>query len=416
MVERNTFLEVPSAMPEPLFRHATAPPVSSSSATAPPATYPDKVQEQVSCDRAGTGTTEATSAAEDEFFDCEENEDEDDPPSDQAPPLKDFPPSPQAWPSRPDVLEGLEADVELQPLCIQRNVTFDWFESPSPLTGVPAATPAPAPDPGPPVVIAAVGGSPNLPTVGLTLPPPPPFNPAPATLDANAPSPTSPPPQAPPPPPFEAAPEMQEPELPRAPSAPPLPAYSAEAPSGEAADKVTDSQLEVMQPTLTRRLSDSGCTHVHWTVDAKRLETKDKQAVSPVFTIDFPECGKQTFKLVLYPTVVNDNKRGAGFKKAKGRGRVVLKCESELPETVPKLVFRISIGKGDKRQAPRGPVANNFAEHSCCGLPKCQEEWHFSTAVDEATRTGNSEWLHGICDHITLCSGCILSFTKPHLP
>merc|ERR1711988_1682652 len=76
--------------------------------------------------------------------------------------------------------------------------------------------------------------------------------------------------------------------------------------------------------------------------------------------------------------------RGASFKKAKGKGRVLLKCEAQLPQDSPELGFRIGIGRGDKLQLPRGPVAHDFSEQSMRGLAKAEEEWDFNSAVDES--------------------------------
>jgi hypothetical protein len=124
--------------------------------------------------------------------------------------------------------------------------------------------------------------------------------------------------------------------------------------------------------------------HVSWQVDARKLESQDKQAVSPQFVVALPVLGPQPFKIALYPKVTSDAKRGASFKKAKGKGRVVLKCEAQLPQGVPAIGFRIGIGRGEKMQLPRGPVAHNFSEQSMCGLAKAEEEWDFNAAVDES--------------------------------
>merc|ERR1712196_238554 len=70
------------------------------------------------------------------------------------------------------------------------------------------------------------------------------------------------------------------------------------------------------------------------------------------------------------------------FKKAKGKGKVLLKCEAQLPLGIPDICFRIGIGRGDKLQQPRGPVAHNFSEQSMRGLAKKEEEWDFHAAVD----------------------------------
>jgi len=143
---------------------------------------------------------------------------------------------------------------------------------------------------------------------------------------------------------------------------------------------------EVNRPSVLEQVNvASGHTILHWAVDAKKLESQDKQCVSPQFDVRFPGHSPQTFQLVVYPTAVNDGRRGAGFKKAKGRGRVVLKCQSpELPSGYPQVSFSISIGKGDLLQPTRGPVSHSFHEQSVCGLPKKKEEWDFRSGVDES--------------------------------
>jgi hypothetical protein len=110
--------------------------------------------------------------------------------------------------------------------------------------------------------------------------------------------------------------------------------------------------------------------------------------VSQVFKVELPGHGPTPFKLVLYPKAVNDGKHGAGFKKAKGKGRVVLKCEAQLPESLSNICFRVGVGragKGSETLQPfRGPIVENFFEHSCHGLPKVEEEWDFSASVEDS--------------------------------
>lgn len=159
---------------------------------------------------------------------------------------------------------------------------------------------------------------------------------------------------------------------------------------GSQDDAVGSSAGPPPQPqTLTRHYStNSGYFRVHWTVDARKLRGNDKQAVSPPFELSF---GNQfpnvTFKLMLYPKVVNDAKGGASFKKARGRGYVQLKCEAELSEAIANVSFRVSIGSGVSMQEPRGPVSHNFSSSAVCGLPKEQEEWDFSNVVDQESMT-----------------------------
>jgi len=135
--------------------------------------------------------------------------------------------------------------------------------------------------------------------------------------------------------------------------------------------------------TLSRSQSQgSGRSWIHWTVDARKLRGNDKQAVSPPFDLG-GHFSQVTFKMMLYPTAINDGKGGASFKKARGRGYVQLKCEAELLEAAANVSFRIHVGK----QPPRGPVQHNFLHSAVCGLPKEIEEWDFGAAVDNESMT-----------------------------
>merc|ERR1711920_250875 len=127
---------------------------------------------------------------------------------------------------------------------------------------------------------------------------------------------------------------------------------------------------------------DNGYTQVCWAVDARKLDSQDKQQVSPSFDVCFPGHEPQTFHLIIYPTVVNDGRRGAGFKKAKGRGKLVLKCQSlELPPNFPVVAFWFSVGKGNTML--RG-WCHNFIEQSCGALPKGKDQWDFKASVDDS--------------------------------
>jgi hypothetical protein len=127
---------------------------------------------------------------------------------------------------------------------------------------------------------------------------------------------------------------------------------------------------------------------VHWAVDSRKLEGQDKQAVSPVFKVDLPGCGPTPFKLVLHPKATSDTKHGAGFKKAKGQGRIVLKCEAQMPESHSEISFRMGVGRagdGSKTlQAVRGPQSADFCEHTCHGLAKHEENWDFTASVEDS--------------------------------
>lgn len=209
-------------------------------------------------------------------------------------------------------------------------------------------------------------------------PPPPPVAPAPFI---GTPLPVLPPPPPPPAMPSMPAPDFVAPSPHEAPKA--TPGHNPGA--GIAAVLATELRQSGL---LVRPTTSAGCTHVHWTVDARKLEGQDKQAVSPVFSVELPGYGPTPFKLVLYPKATNDGKHGAGFKKAKGHGRVVLKCEAQLPENLADVSFRVGVGRpGPEKetlQPFRGPVSQNFFEHSCHGLLKSDEDWDFSASVDES--------------------------------
>eukprot|EP00929_Paragymnodinium_shiwhaense_P118832 TRINITY_DN90729_c0_g1_i1.p1 TRINITY_DN90729_c0_g1~~TRINITY_DN90729_c0_g1_i1.p1 ORF type:complete len:462 (-),score=99.69 TRINITY_DN90729_c0_g1_i1:142-1527(-) len=139
---------------------------------------------------------------------------------------------------------------------------------------------------------------------------------------------------------------------------------------------------------------------VRWNVDAKKLKVKDKVVVSPSFNLStdclsaapaeglvLPGALGCTFRMVMYPTAVSDRKGGASFRKAKGRGSVHLKCESQLTEAVGsvlsvRFLIRSPCEDDPHQEPPRGPVVHNFFESGFCSLPKNEAEWDFGRATD----------------------------------
>lgn len=236
------------------------------------------------------------------------------------------------------------------PIALESFGTEDPFEKPFEPAFVPLPSrPAQCGPPPPPVAPAPLIGCP------IPLPPPPP----PAQM------------------PLTPAPELEAP-------APELEAPMAQPGHTPGAGVTALAETDLRQAgLLVRPATASGCTHVHWAVDVRKLEGQDKQAVSQVFMVELPGPGPTPFKLVLYPKATNDGKHGAGFKKAKGHGRVILKCEAQLPESLSDVSFRVGVGRAGTLQAFRGPVMENFFEHSCHGLPRTEEDWDFSASVGE---------------------------------
>merc|ERR1719162_1463994 len=102
---------------------------------------------------------------------------------------------------------------------------------------------------------------------------------------------------------------MDMPGAPEAPRAPP-----SRTPGASAAALL---DTELCKPgVIVRTAASAGCTHVHWAVDARKLQRRDKQHVSPQFMVTLPNHGPTPFKIVLYAKdgVVNGRK-GAGFLK-----------------------------------------------------------------------------------------------------
>eukprot|EP00928_Gymnodinium_smaydae_P027260 TRINITY_DN21134_c0_g1_i1.p1 TRINITY_DN21134_c0_g1~~TRINITY_DN21134_c0_g1_i1.p1 ORF type:complete len:556 (-),score=145.54 TRINITY_DN21134_c0_g1_i1:83-1639(-) len=196
-----------------------------------------------------------------------------------------------------------------------------------------------------------------------------------AGVCASLPPALSPPPALPPPPSYWAPcglPAAREPPPP---------------PPGVAATKVWLSCEGAPKAAglLSTRDATTGATRVFWAVDSRKLDSQDKQAVSPDFLLPVPgDDGPQPFRMLLRPTPKNDGRRGSGFKKSKGRGRVELKCEVPRPSGAGAIVFRIAVGRGPLQQPARDPVSYNFADNgSCCTLAKAQEEWDLRAAVDD---------------------------------
>jgi len=160
------------------------------------------------------------------------------------------------------------------------------------------------------------------------------------------------------------------------------------APALIAADPCIGSHFLSAVPPTAHTISHavSAATGVHrvvWTVDAEKLRSQERQAVSPSFELPMGE--SVVSRLVIFPKPAAGARGGASFKKSKGWGSVQLKCEASSGFAI----FQVSIGDGSGNfpKQPRGPVRHNFADHSTCGLPKDLEQWDFGKAVSKATQT-----------------------------
>jgi len=275
---------------------------------------------------------------------------------------------------------------------LERTVTRDWYESREDWSWVDAACMSPSdshqqgivPVVTPPTTTVAAWPEGNVQPLPRQEPPPPPTTSPRVTGDEWAPAPVSSESRAVP---------AVTPAWPPPASVPLMVAVPPTAPtmaSGSSDAVSLPSVIPAAQPqTLTRDFCViTGCFRTLWWVDARKLRGNDKQAVSPPFEMSsgdsFPGV---TFKMMIYPKVMNDQKGGASFKKARGKGLVQLKCEAELSEATANFSFRISIGTGENKQAPRGPKVHNFAASAVCGLDKDEEEWDFQSVVDPESMT-----------------------------
>jgi hypothetical protein len=132
---------------------------------------------------------------------------------------------------------------------------------------------------------------------------------------------------------------------------------------------------------VTHHASSRGTTSVmciQWTVDARKLNSKDNVIVSPSF--DLPLVQPTPFKIMLQPKQLSSRKGGQCFQKCRGVGTVLLKCEVGVPEGAANLTVKSSVGK------------ERFARHqehdfSQCGVCSMPHVWNFCQAVDANTRS-----------------------------
>eukprot|EP00933_Yihiella_yeosuensis_P044516 TRINITY_DN3974_c0_g2_i1.p1 TRINITY_DN3974_c0_g2~~TRINITY_DN3974_c0_g2_i1.p1 ORF type:complete len:478 (+),score=93.28 TRINITY_DN3974_c0_g2_i1:97-1434(+) len=142
---------------------------------------------------------------------------------------------------------------------------------------------------------------------------------------------------------------------------------------------------------LQRSFSIASSIHrIRWTVDARKLKSTDREAVSPQFELTFG--APVMFKMIMKPKAVSNERGGSCFKRSRGKGTVELRSinldsTSELA-VKPVVTFRIGVGSSTiKPEKIRGPVRHDFSEKPISGLPDGQAIWDFGRCVDEATQT-----------------------------
>lgn len=150
----------------------------------------------------------------------------------------------------------------------------------------------------------------------------------------------------------------------------------------------TSSSSTQKRPQVLQRAFSvaSRICRIRWTVDARKLRSTDREAVSPPFDLSY--AGPVTFKMIMRPKAISSERGGSCFKRSRGRGTIELRCmaESDASER-PVVTFRIGVGSKEKPDKLRGPVRHDFSEKLICGLPDGQAIWDFSKTVDEVTQT-----------------------------
>eukprot|EP00435_Cladocopium_sp_Y103_P042868 s429_g11.t5 len=129
--------------------------------------------------------------------------------------------------------------------------------------------------------------------------------------------------------------------------------------------------------------SKGGKELIRWRVDGRKLETQEKQILSPEFELKLPGLGTSAaFRLMILAKETR-GKGGRGFLKAKGAGRLFIKCaDSSLPEGVAPMAFRVMVGPGRERDLP----LHQFSQHSCCPLQENKASWDLLSMLDATSK------------------------------
>jgi len=119
--------------------------------------------------------------------------------------------------------------------------------------------------------------------------------------------------------------------------------------------------------------------HVCWYVDAQKIRTNDNLVASPAFEL-LPGV---SFKLMIKASETGCKKGQTGFKAAKGKGKIQLRCnDSDSASDAPKVSFSMSSGS----EKMRGCVTHDFSQGVVCGLPSGEDEWDFAAAIDSGSQ------------------------------
>lgn len=127
----------------------------------------------------------------------------------------------------------------------------------------------------------------------------------------------------------------------------------------------------------------NGKEFVRWKVDARKLESQEKQILSPEFELQLPGLGSKPFRIMILAKETK-GKGGRGFIKAGGKGRLFVKCETSSLTQARPIAFRVSVGPNVVES--KGPLWHLFTDQPCCPLQESNEDWDLQPAVDKASK------------------------------
>ena len=117
---------------------------------------------------------------------------------------------------------------------------------------------------------------------------------------------------------------------------------------------------------------------VRWCVDAAKFASNSARLLSPDFHLHFPgQPEPLTFRMLV-------GGKNAGFKKARARCSIELKCSCQVPAGVGSVTAWVSID-GARKQVGAKPIEHNFADKTCCQLRNGEEvNWDFKRSIGDA--------------------------------
>ena len=143
--------------------------------------------------------------------------------------------------------------------------------------------------------------------------------------------------------------------------------------------------LHLRPGTLECNPAERGGQRIRWCVDGHKLESHAEKLISPEFELKVGQ-ESQPFRLMVLATETG-GRHGAGFKKAKGRCMLEMKCLGSL-EGAPATSMLVTAGTGSRKQKSREVVKHSFADKNCCILPKGPDPvWDLKASLCKETKS-----------------------------